>query len=136
MLKLTTTLAILGALLLAPSVAGARGPGGGNTSGTTTISLARPADADVSWPHYNDLVEFSVATTATTEPFVNLQCFQSSALVAEGWAGYFDGALGSRQFGLASPQWTGGAADCTAYVAKYTRKGWQRLGSTSFHVSA
>jgi hypothetical protein len=51
--------------------------------------------------------------------------------VAEGWNGYFDRSITGRNFGLYSPKWTGGAADCTAWVTTPQKT---RLASTSFHV--
>ena len=109
-------------------------PGGGGkppkSGGTGTISLVL-LDSTDGLAHYGQTVTFNVATTATTEPWVNLQCFQNGALVAQGWNGYFDGSLTGRNFGLAAPNWTGGAADCTAYL---TKPDWSRLASTSFHV--
>lgn len=133
MFKATVVIASLCAALAlgVPSVAGAKGPGGTPTS-PSSISVAPSADGTA--PHWNGLVSFDIATTATAEPYVNLQCFQGGVLVGQGWAGYFDGALGSRSIGLSSPQWTSGAADCVAYLDKYTRRGWQQLASTSFHV--
>lgn len=105
-------------------------------SGSTTIALVTPAGAGPGWPHFGDLVEFDVATTQTASPFVNLKCYQGGTLVGEGWEGYFDGALGNRLFGLSSPVWTSGAADCTAWVDRYANGHWRELASTSFHVSA
>ena len=109
--------------------------GGGGSSGTATISLGRivvdqNGDGGANW---GDLVTFNVSTTATTQPWVNLVCSQNGVVVASGWNGYFVGSLTTRNFGLYSPQWTGGAADCVAYVTTPT---WSRLGSTSFHVDA
>ena len=69
-------------------------------------------------------------------PYVDLQCFQNGVLVAEGWRGYFDGSLDTPNFGLYGGGWMSGAADCTAYLATSTRRGMQRLASTSFHVDA
>jgi hypothetical protein len=57
-------------------------------------------------------------------------------LVGEPWEGFFDGALGDRTFTLSSPQWTGGAADCTASLEAYVNGRWKPLASTSFHVYA
>jgi hypothetical protein len=108
-------------------------PGGGTTSGNGAIALA-PLVTDVNGngtPNYTDVVTFNISTTATTQPWVNLVCTQNGVIVAQGWDGYFDGSLTSRNFGLASPAWTGGAADCTAYLTTET---WSRLASTSFHV--
>jgi hypothetical protein len=52
-------------------------------------------------------------------------------VVAQGWNGYFEGSISGRDFGLYSSFWTGGAADCMAYLTTPT---WSRLASTSFHV--
>ncbi len=125
-------------LAAAPAALAARGGGGGGgkggpkPSGTATISLVLLNSTD-GLPHYGQTVTFNVSTTATDQPWVNLKCYQNGALVAEGWNGYFDGSLTGRNFGLSSPMWTGGAADCTAYV---TTPQWAVLGSTSFHVYA
>jgi hypothetical protein len=106
--------------------------GGGSTGGTGTIALVMATDANGNGtPNYADVVTFNISTTATTQPWVNLVCSQNGIIVAQGWNGYFDGSITSRNFGLYSGQWTGGAADCTAYLTTPT---WSRLASTSFHV--
>jgi hypothetical protein len=104
--------------------------GGGSTtgSGTVTMAMVDPADTTANW---GDWVTFTVSTTSTDQPWVNLKCFKNGTLVAEGWNGYFEGSLTGRNFGLYSPQWTGGEADCTAYL---TTPQWAILDSTSFHV--
>ena len=66
-------------------------------------------------------------------PYVNLKCFQGGVLVLDSWEGFFAGTLDDGVMGLASGPWSGGAADCTAYVTKPDRT---VLGSTSFHVYA
>ena len=107
-------------------------PGGGSTGGTGTIVLVMATDVNGNGtPNYLDAVTFNVSTTATSEPWVNLQCTQNGVVVAQGWNGYFEGSVTGRNFGLYSPQWTGGAADCTAYLTTPTLS---RLASTSFHV--
>jgi hypothetical protein len=130
------------ALVLAPAAFAGHKPGGGGTGGTggSTISLA-PVIVDVNGnglPNWGDTVTFNISTTSTTAPYVNLQCFQNGVLVANGWNGFFDGALNTtRNFGLTSGAWMGGAADCTANLDMYSSKGaWQVLASTSFHVYA
>ena len=110
--------------------------GGGTTGGTGTISLHTPLVVDNNGngaPNWGDVVTFDIATTATTQPWVHLICVQGGVTVAQGWDGYFDGALGGRNFGLSSPSWPGGAADCTARLETGTGS---VLGSTSFHVGA
>lgn len=112
---------------------GGGGHHGGSSAGTGTIALA-PLVVDNNGngtPNWSDFVTFTISTTATTEPWVNLQCVQNGVVVSQGWDGYFDGSLTTRNFGLYSPQWSSGAADCTAYLETPT---WAVLGSTSFHV--
>jgi hypothetical protein len=85
-------------------------------------------------PHYGDAITFYVSTTATTTPYVDLRCYQNGVLVGEGWRGFFEGALSNETFGLRSPQWSGGAADCTADLDMQVNNKWKVLASTSFHV--
>ena len=83
--------------------------------------------------HHGQRVTFNISTTATTEPWVDLKCFQSGTLVAQGWEGFFERSLDDGVFGLYSGAWSGGAADCTATLT--TPQG-AVMGSTSFHVYA
>ena len=110
--------------------------GGGSTTGTGTIALHFPLAVDRNGngtPNWSDVVSFDIATTATTTPYVHLMCSQNGTVVAQGWDGYFDGALGGRTFGLSSPSWPGGAADCRANLETATGS---VLGYTTFHVDA
>lgn len=117
-------------------VAGTAFAGKPTGGGGGTITLA-PLVVDVNGnglPNHGDVVTFTISTTATA-PFVNLVCTQDGSVVLNGSHGYFDGALDtSRNFGLDSGTWQGGAAQCTAYIQVQTRKGWSRLASTSFDV--
>ena len=142
MVRTIAIASLVGALALAaPGLAlAASGNGAGSGKSTSSITLAPPEVAtatasDTSWPRYGDFVKFEISTNETAYPYVNLKCYQNGALVAEGWEGYFDGALSDRWFGLYSPMWTGGAADCTASLDKYANGRWRQLASTSFHVS-
>jgi hypothetical protein len=128
----------IGAVLaLVPAALAAKGGGGGGHKsggggGTGTISLAPVNSAD-GLAHYGGSVSFNISTTATTQPWVNLKCSQNGVVVAQGWDGYFVGSLSGESFGLYSGNWTGGAADCVAYL---TTPQWAVLASTSFHVYA
>jgi hypothetical protein len=128
-------ISLLVVALIALPAFSARGGGGGGKgkpnrggSGTITMQMVDPADTT---PNWGDWVTFTVSTTSTDQPWVNLKCYQDGTLVAEGWNGYFEGSLTGRNFGLYSPQWTSGAAECTANL---TNPQWQVLGTTSFHV--
>jgi hypothetical protein len=117
---------------------GRPGGGGGTTSGTSTITGPyMVTDVGTSGVSFNDLVTFNVSTTATSQPYVNVLCYQNGVLVMNSWNGFFDTALNpTRNFGLYSPSWQSGAADCTAWVDMYTKQGTSQLASTSFHVDA
>jgi hypothetical protein len=123
-------------LALAPAALGAKG-GGASTGGTSSISAPRLVN-DTNGNglrNWGDTVVFDVSTTATDQPFVNVQCVQNGALVYNSWNGYFDGALNrTRNFGFSSPSWKSGAADCVAYLDMYSHNKWNTLASTSFHV--
>ena len=110
-------------------------------SGSVTISLQLPPAVDRNGdglPNWSDSVNFTVSTNAD-QTYVDLQCFQNGVLVAEGWHGFWPGALDyGWNFGLDSPVWKSGAADCTAYVKHYTGHGhnpYTTLASTTFHVN-
>jgi hypothetical protein len=105
---------------------------GGGSGGSGTISLVLVNSTD-GFAHWGQTVTFNISTTATTQPWVHLVCSQNGVVVATGWDGYFVGSLSGEDFGLYSGQWTGGAADCIAYL---TTPQWTVLGSTSFHVYA
>lgn len=142
MVRKTAIASLVGALALAvPGVAlaGSGHSSAGSGKSPSSIALAQPgagttAALATSWPRYGDFVTFDISTTETAYPYVNLKCSQNGQLVAEGWDGFFDGALGDRLFGLYSPSWTGGAADCTAWLVKYANGRWKQLATTSFHV--
>jgi hypothetical protein len=143
-LRFALMVTIVACLAAAPSALGAKGAGGGahegggggTSSGGGSISLVVLNSSD-GLPHWGGEVTFNVSTTATEQPFVNLLCYQSGALVAEGWEGYFEGSLNSgRIFVLYSGVWQSGAADCTAWLDMHTKRGWKQLASTSFHVYA
>ncbi len=147
MLKRTAVIAsLVSALVLGASAAGLAGNGNGankpsSSSITLVLMTASTATAATSGPNYGDTVTFSISTTATSQPFVHLKCYQNGKFVLEAWQGFFDTALGHQSFNLGpSPAWQGGAADCTAYLENwdsYSKNGrTQTLASTTFHVGA
>ena len=131
--------ALVFALALVPAALAAKGHGGGGTSGGSS-SISQPVTVtDTGTPglSWGDTVTFDVSTTATTTPFVNLVCYQNGVQVASGMKGFWDGSIDPNwNFGLASPTWQSGAADCVATLDKQTKQGWQQLASTSFRVNA
>jgi hypothetical protein len=133
--------ALLLALVLVPAALAAKGHGGGGNTGTSgSSSISQPVmvtDTGTPGLSWGDTVTFDVSTTATTTPFVNLACYQNGVQVATGTKGFWDGSIDVNwNFGLSSPMWQSGAADCVASVEKQTKQGWQQLASVSFHVDA
>jgi hypothetical protein len=123
-------------LAFSGSAFAAKGGTGGKpsrgTAGGGSISLVVENSAD-GLPHWGGQVTFTISTTATTQPWVELKCSQNGTVVAQGFDGFFAGSLTTENFGLYSPQWTSGAADCTAVLETPQ---WAVLASTSFHVYA
>ena len=141
-------IASVGALCLTfvPAASAAKGGGANNTTGgggtSSTSSISGPVIVNDlngnGLPNYGDTVTFKVSTTATTQPFVNLLCYQSGVLVYNTWRGFFAESLSLNwNFTLGSGGWTGGAADCTARLGKYvSATRYQVLASSSFHVDS
>lgn len=116
------------------------GGGGGSTGGSSSISQpVMVTDTGTPGLSHGDTVTFNVSTTATDEPYVNLQCFlENGDLALNSSAGFFAWAMNAPyyDFTLDSGAWQSGAANCTAYLQVATRKGWSTLASASFHVDA
>jgi hypothetical protein len=101
---------------------------------STSGSLVAGSSATA--PQFGDTVTFSVSTTATSNPFVNVNCYQNGVLVMNSWSAFFPGGV-NQNFGLYSPVWQSGAADCQADLGMLTNNGkWKVLASMPFHVNA
>ena len=86
--------------------------------------------------NWGDTVTFNMSTTATAQPYVHLVC-SGNGIGYDSWKGVFAGSLDTNwNFVLASGGWTSGAGDCTATLGMYTKRGFNQLASTSFHVDA
>jgi hypothetical protein len=113
--------------------------GGGSTSGGGTISLVMLNSTD-GLPHFGQKVTFNVSTSSTVYPWVTLKCYRGGNLVYEASKGIFATSLGQIFTLGPTPSWTGGDADCTAYLENwdsYAKNGSiTTLTSMSFHVYA
>jgi hypothetical protein len=88
--------------------------------------------------HWGDTLTFSVSTTATSQPSVNVDCTQNGALVYRHYGFYYGDTSPSQNFVLQSAAWTGGAADCTAtlyYIDPFYGLELD-LATLPFHVDA
>jgi hypothetical protein len=132
-------------LALVPAALAGKGKpgGGGGTSGGTggTIALVMVKDVNGNGtPDYGDTVTFAVSTTATTMPYVTLNCYQGGTLVYQASNGIFAISL-NQLFNLGGTDaWQGGAASCTATLQNWDSYGKHHsvanLASMSFSVGA
>ena len=114
------------------------GNGGGkghvqNTNSSLSLVLLNSIDGQ---PHWGQQVTFTVSTTATTQPFVQLNCYNAGVLVYGFSAGFYPGYPWTQIYTLKSNAWTGGAASCTAML--YSADGGREtiLATLSVPVSA
>lgn len=112
----------------------ARGGNGGGGSASSTLNLVL-LDSSDGVAHAGQHTTFAVSTTATSSPFVSLNCYQAGAWVYTASAGFFASYPWPQEFTLASSAWISGAADCTARL--YSTKDGTRtttLATISFPV--
>src|SRR5262245_37907683 len=85
--------ALVLSLALVPAALAKGKPGGGGTSGSSTISgpvmVTDRGTPGLSW---GDTVTFNVSTTATAQPFVHLVC-SGNGVGYDTWKGVFAGSL-------------------------------------------
>ena len=126
-------------LALVPTALGKGKPGGGAGGAGSSIS-APVLVTDLNGNgavNFGDTVTFTESTTATTQPYVNVLCYQNGVQVMNSWNGFFDQALNpTRNFALYSPSWQSGAASCTAWLDMLTKRGTSQLASVNFQVGA
>ncbi|MFL5798029.1 MAG: hypothetical protein ACJ77A_08860 [Actinomycetota bacterium] len=119
----------------------AKGAGGGHTSGggsSISFSMVNDANSD-RLPNWGDTITFSVSTTATQYPSVELDCSQNGTPVYTHSAGFYPTYPWpqSQNFVLQSYVWTGGAADCVATLYYMNSKGHSTtLKTLGIQVSA
>lgn len=109
----------------------------GSSSSTSTLTLVL-LDSTDGLPHWGQDVTFTVSTTATSTPYVNLDCYQNGTLVYGATAGFFPSYPwpGSQIMPLSSPSWTSGAASCTATLWYPSGKKDVTLTTLNFQVYA
>jgi hypothetical protein len=139
MTAILAAVATSGALAAKGGGKGGGGGGGkpGRTTGGGTISLVLLNDANGDGlPTYGDAVTFNASTTATTEPHVRLQCFQSGTLVYQAEAGMYASYPWpwEQTMTLSSSWWPSGAADCTGQIFYFSGGNTAWGASTNFHV--
>jgi hypothetical protein len=111
--------------------------GGGNKRihGTIELKLLESTDDRA---HFGQKVTFTVTTNATDYPWVTVKCLQNGDLVYTQSNGIFPTSL-NQIFTLGpTPSWTGGGADCTAYLqdwdSYYRNSKITTITSMPFHV--
>ena len=136
--------------LVGPSALEARAPsgggggkgggkgGGGTTTGGGTLELRMVTDvAGDGGPNWGDTVTFSVSTSATSEPTVELLCTQNGAVVYGATAGFYASYPWpwTTNMKLSSAAWSGGSAQCTAKLFPLGARSTV-LASVSFSAGA
>jgi hypothetical protein len=122
-----------------PGGGGGHNGGGGSTGSSGTISLVLLNSAD-GLPHFGQKVTFTVSTSSTQYPWVDVKCSQNGAVVYHQANGIFATSL-NQIFTLGpTPSWTGGDADCTAALQNwdsYSKNGSiSTITTISFHAYA
>ena len=131
--RITLSAALVIACALVPTALAGKGkPGGGGTTSSLQLVLLVSTDGA---PHWAQRITFNVSTTATTQPFVSVNCYQGSTWVYSDSVGFFADYPWPKEFTLAAASWPGGAADCTARLFS-TKDGIRTttLATLSFHV--
>ena len=122
--------------VVGPSTLEARGggkPGGG--SGTSSLTLKMVTDNNGNGlPNWGDEITFTISTTATAEPFVDLACYQNGTLVYGTTGGFFASYPWpwTKVMLLSSPSWQSGAAECQAKLYYFSGRSNVVLATTTF----
>jgi hypothetical protein len=130
-LAISVIAAFVLAFALIPTAFAGKPGGGGRTSGTIKLRLLNGDTL----PRFGHQVTFDI-TASWSQPYVNLNCYQSGAWVSGEWGGFYSGSAYDQLFTLGpSNSWTSGDADCKADLVEWTAKGTLAVrASTSFHV--
>jgi hypothetical protein len=127
-------------LLLATSpalaAAGGKGQSAAGSSGKGSIVLV-PLNPTPGGPYFGDQVTFTVSTSATASPWVNVNCYRNSTWVYGEWHGFFASYRYGQTFTLGPTNlWQSGSADCTAALVNRDGGHARTLATISFHVAA
>ena len=136
-LALIFTLAFLCLAGTQALAAGHGGGGGGKKPSPTTSTLTLvPLDSTDGAAHWGQRVTFNVATTATTQPHVNVTCSQASGVVYGTTTGYYASYPWpwTQVMTLSSTDWSSGAADCVAVLWYASGANAVTLTTLGFHV--
>jgi hypothetical protein len=112
-------------------------PGGGGSTGDGS-SFSGPfmvTDTNTPGLSWGDRVTFNVSTTATTRPWVNVNCYQGGTWVYGEWHGFFPEYLYGQTYTLGPTRmWQSGGADCTAALVSKDGNRDRILTSIGFYV--
>ena len=129
------------ATVTGPSATEARGGGGGKGGGGSTgdgsssVKLRIVTDSNANGlPNWGDRVTFDISTTATTQPHVDLTCYQNGTVVLGATAGFYEGYPWpwTQVMTLSSPSWRSDGANCTAILYYFSGSRNTVIASTSF----
>jgi hypothetical protein len=115
---------------------GGKPSGGGSTGGGSSISGPfMVTDTNTPGLSRGDKVTFDVSTTATTRPWVNVNCYQGGKFVYGEWHGFYPEYLYGQTYTLGPTRmWQSGGADCTAALVSKDGNHDRILTSIGFYV--
>lgn len=114
---------------------GGNGGGGGSTGDSSISGPFMVTDTNTPGLSRGDRVTFNVSTTATTRPWVNVNCYQGGTWVYGEWHGFFPEYLYGQTFTLGPTRmWQSGGADCTAALVSKDSNRDKTLSSIGFTV--
>ena len=124
--------ALVLATTVAPSAMGQQGKGKGKAGATSNSSLTLLLYSDFNGdglPTWGDQISFQVVTDETTDPQVQVMCFQSGDVVF--------GAVWpiTPVLTLSSRAWQSGAADCTATAYYFNGNKNTTIASINFRAN-
>jgi len=131
--------AVLMLAVVPVALAGKGKHGGSTTGGTSSLTVKMVTDSNQNGlPNWGDTITFSVSTTATTEPHVNVSCTQNGVTVYGASTGYYASYPWpwTQNMTLSSQSWAGGAAACTAVLQAYSGTSVTMLGTLNFSVGS
>jgi hypothetical protein len=130
-----TAIALIAAALVPVALGGTAGGKKSGSSLSLVVLDSSGNTAASTLPQWGDSVTFD-ASTAASNPAIELDCSQSGVLVYRGVQGVGP-TYPYHPFILSSTAWTGGAADCTATLYNVNKNGsTTNLTTLSFGVGA
>jgi hypothetical protein len=105
---------------------------GGSITGPVMVTDAN-SNGVANW---GDVITYNVAATTTSTPNVSTRCYQNGSFVLDAYSEFYPDGVNGPNTTLKSNYWTSGAANCTARLFSYDKRGNQIvLATLNFDVN-